>query len=259
MIGLFDSGVGGLTVAKAIMKSLPTYDLVYFGDSARAPYGTKSQQTIQAYIRENIYFLREKGVKIIIVACNTASSALTEEILEAAQVPVFEVISPAAQAAAQISHSRSIGIIGTSGTVKSGVYEKTLKKIAPDARIYSKACPLLVSLVEEGWITKPETASIVKKYLLPLKSKQIDTLILGCTHYPVLKELIAQKIGKKVNIIDSSEAVATSVKEYLKTHPELDAQLAKTSQSWFYVSDITTQFKKIAQQILKIHVKLEQV
>ena len=258
MIGLFDSGVGGLTVANAILKSLPGYDIVYFGDSARTPYGTKSRQTIQAYTRENICFLREKGVKIIVVACNTASSVLTPELIEEAKMPVFEVITPAAQVAAQVSRTRSIGIIGTSGTIKSGIYEKTLKEIAPDVRIYSEACPLLVSLVEEGWATKPETASIVKKYLLPLKSKQMDTLILGCTHYPVLKELIARKIGKKVTIVDSSEAVAASVSEYLKAHPEVDAQLSKTSQSRFYVSDITTQFEKVAQQILKRPIQLEQ-
>ena len=259
MIGIFDSGIGGLTVVKAIMESLPNYDLVYFGDTARTPYGTKSKKTVEGYTKENISFLKEKGVKMIVVACNTASSVLTPEIVKDAQVPVFEVITPAAKMASAKTKNNCVGIIGTRQTVNSGVYESTVREITPTTKVYSEPCPLLVSLVEEGWTTKPETASIVKKYILPLKAKKIDTLILGCTHYPVLKGLISQKMGKQVYIVDSSQAVAASVKEYLKTHPETDALLGKTGQYRFYVSDLTSQFEKVAKKILKIPLRLEQV
>ena len=258
MIGIFDSGIGGLTVVKAIMEKLPAYGLVYFGDTARTPYGTKSKKTVEGYVRENISFLKEKGVKIIVVACNTASSVLTSEIVKDAYMPVFEVITPAARMASAITKNGRVGIIGTRGTVTSGVYERTVTALMPEAQVYSEPCPLLVSLVEEGWTAKPETTSIVKKYILPLKAKKIDTLILGCTHYPVLKNVISQKMGKNVRIVDSSQVVAASVKEYLETHPETDALLEKTGQYRFYVSDLTPQFEKVARTILKMTLRLEE-
>ncbi|MEA1901260.1 MAG: glutamate racemase, partial [Thermodesulfobacteriota bacterium] len=183
MIGIFDSGIGGLTVVKAIMENLFGYDIIYFGDTARTPYGTKSSETVKKYALENTEFLLSKGAKIIVIACNTASSVATESVAENFDIPIFEVITPAVELSINTSHKPCIGIIGTRATVKSGIYEKKIKKMNPHARVYSKACPLLVPLVEEGWLNKPETKMIVKKYLHPLKVRQIDTLILGCTHY----------------------------------------------------------------------------
>jgi len=259
MIGIFDSGIGGLTVVKALMEYLSGYDIIYFGDTARTPYGTKSSETVKKYALENTEFLLSKGAKIVIIACNTASSVAMESVAENFDVPIFEVITPAVELSINTSHKLCIGIIGTRATVKSGIYEKKIKEMNPQAKVYSKACPLLVPLVEEGWLKKPETKMIVKKYLHPLKVRQIDTLILGCTHYPLLKNIIQKKIGKKVNVIDSSIAVASNVKAFLEKHQEVDALLAKKGGCTFFVSDVTDQFKKTATSMLKRNINLEHV
>ncbi|MEJ2656501.1 MAG: glutamate racemase [Desulfobacterales bacterium] len=188
MIGIFDSGIGGLTVVRSVMEHLPGYDIVYFGDTARTPYGTKSADTVINYSLENIDFLLQHGAKIVVIACNTASSVASIRVAETFDVPIFEVVTPASEQAVNRSEISVVGIIGTRATVKSGIYEKKIKKMKPEAKVYSVACPLLVPLVEEGWMKKPETMMIIKKYLLPLKVRQIDTLILGCTHYPLLKD-----------------------------------------------------------------------
>ena len=193
MIGIFDSGVGGLTVARAVMKQIPGYDIVYFGDTAHTPYGTKSAETVIGYTINNIEFLLSQGAELIVIACNTASSVATARVLERFSVPIFEVITPAVELAVQTSKNLNFGIIGTRATITSGIYEKKIIENQPQARVYSAACPLLVPLVEEGWLNKAETAMIVKKYLQPLKTRQIDTLILGCTHYPLLKKVIQRK------------------------------------------------------------------
>ena len=193
MIGIFDSGIGGLTVVRAIMDELPGYDLVYFGDTARTPYGTKSRQTVIDYSLQNTEFLIKQGAKMIVMACNTASSVATESLKKNFNLPIYEVITPAVRLALEKTQKSVIGVIGTRATINSGIYEKKIKKQNPNARVYSAACPLLVPLVEEGWLKKPETRMIVKKYLHPLKVRQIDTLILGCTHYPILKSIIQQK------------------------------------------------------------------
>ncbi|HDL08098.1 MAG TPA: glutamate racemase, partial [Desulfobacteraceae bacterium] len=177
MIGIFDSGIGGLTVVKALMEQLPDYDIIYFGDSARTPYGSKSSKTVTRYALQNIEFLLNNGAKIIIMACNTASSVATETVLERFKVPIFEVITPAVESLFNSSANFIAGIIGTRATINSGIYEKKIKERKPDARIYSTPCPLLVPLVEEGWQNRPETTMIIKKYLNPLKIRQIDTLI----------------------------------------------------------------------------------
>lgn len=257
MIGIFDSGIGGLTVVQALMQEMPEYDLVYFGDTARTPYGSKSRQTVIQYALEDSEFLIRQGAKMIVIACNTASSAATEVLMEKFPVPIFEVISPAVDLAIQNSKKLRIGVIGTRATVSSGIYEKKISAIAPQAKIHSLPCPLLVPLVEEGWLNKPETRMIVKKYLHPLKEKQIDTLILGCTHYPVLKDMIQHKIGKKVKLIDSSLAVAKKIRHFLNTHPAINATMAKESKARFFVSDVTPQFEKIAQTLLKTKISLQ--
>lgn len=259
MIGIFDSGIGGLTVVRSLMEHLPGYDIVYFGDTARTPYGTKSPETVVRYALENIDFLLSKGSKIIVMACNTASSVAAESVNDQFDLPIFEVITPAVEITVKRSKHLRIGVIGTRATVNSGVYEKKIKALSPEAKVYSTACPLLVPLVEEGWVKKPETAMIIKKYLHPLKVRQIDTLILGCTHYPLLKDKIQRKIGKKVDVIDSSKAVAKKVKAFLDTHAEVDRQLVKKGNFRLFVSDVTDQFQKTARMTLKRNVVLEHV
>ncbi|HSQ85625.1 MAG TPA: glutamate racemase [Desulfobacterales bacterium] len=259
MIGVFDSGIGGLTVVRSLMERLADYDIIYFGDTARTPYGTKSADTVINYSLENIEFLLEKGAKIIVMACNTASSVASPRVSETFDIPVFEVVTPATEQAVYSSEKLAIGVIGTRATIRSGIYEKKIKAMKPAARVYSVACPLLVPLVEEGWLKKPETTMIIKKYLHPLKVRQIDSLILGCTHYPLLKDKIQRKIGKKVTIIDSSIAVAEKVKSFLDTHPEVDRLLEKKDKFRLFVSDITAQFEKTARITLKRKFFLEHI
>ncbi len=259
MIGLFDSGIGGLTVAKAIMDMMPDYDLIYFGDTARTPYGNKSPETVVKYALQNTRFLLDKGATIIVIACNTASSTAIDAITAKFKgLPVFEVITPAVEDAIAATRNNRIGVIGTRATIASGIYEKKIKEQAPDAKVFSAACPLLVPLVEEDWIRKPETRMIVKKYLLPLKTRQVDTLILGCTHYPVLSDIIQAKIGKRVAVIDSSKSTAARLKKAIEEDPDLTARLTKNKSARFYVSDITPQFEKTAQKIIKKRLKLSE-
>ena len=211
MIGIFDSGVGGMTVARAVEQLLPNYPLLYLGDIARTPYGTKSARTIIDYSIDNTRFLLDNGAKLIIIACNTASSVATDRLRQEFNIPIIEVISPAVEQALMYSRKGRIGIIGTRATIRSGVYETKILLQHPEYKVFSTACPLLVPLVEEGWIDKRETKMILRRYLHSLKDQQIDTLVLGCTHYPLLTHLIQARIGKKVTLIDSSVAVA----EYL--------------------------------------------
>ena len=259
MIGIFDSGVGGLTVARAIMQQTPGYDIVYFGDTARTPYGTKSAETVIDYTVSNIEFLLSRGAKLIVIACNTASSVATAPVLKQFSVPIFEVITPAVELAVQASKNLNFGIMGTRATITSGIYETKIIENQPQARVYSVACPLLVPLVEEGWLDKAETAMIVKKYLQPLKTRQIDTLILGCTHYPLLKKVIQRKIGKRVHLIDSSISVSNSVKAFLAANRQIDRRLGRNDRLTLFVSDVTDQFKKIAEMTLKTKITLEAV
>jgi glutamate racemase len=259
MIGIFDSGIGGLTTVRALMDTLSGHDLIYFGDTARTPYGSKSRDTVIRYAIENTEFLLGKGAKVIVMACNTASSVATAVLKEKYRVPVFEVITPAVEQAVTVSKHARIGVIGTRGTVNSGIYERLIKESLPDASVFSTPCPLLVPLVEEGWFDRPETRMIVKKYLHPLKIRQVDSLILGCTHYPLLKTIIHEKIGKRVKIIDSSVAVAEKIREYFTARPDVDESIEKTGKACLYVSDITDQFEKTASTILKRSVTLTKV
>ena len=257
MIGIFDSGVGGLTVVKAILEKIPGYDIVYFGDTAHTPYGTKSAETVIGYTVNNIEFLLRQGAKVIIIACNTASSFASAQVLEQFAIPIFEVITPAVTHALDASTNLNFGIIGTRATVTSGIYEKKIIESQPTARIYSVACPLLVPLVEEGWLNKRETTMIVKKYLQPLKIRQIDTLILGCTHYPLLKSIIQRKIGPRVELIDSSICISESIKRFLADKRDIDRQLGQNGHLSLFVSDVTDQFKKIAKMTLKTDIPFE--
>ena len=259
MIGIFDSGIGGLTVAYAFMTQLPGYDFIYFGDTARLPYGNKSPKTVIEYSLQDTEFLLKKGAKIVVMACNTASSVAAEQIGKRFDVPLFNVVTPAVERSVAVSKSGRIGVIGTRATINSEIYPIKIRELHPGAKVYSVACPLLVPLVEEGWLKKPETTMIVKKYLHPLKVKQIDTLILGCTHYPLLSGIIQRKIGKKVTIIDSSTGVASAVKTFLEENPHVDRQLSKKGETRLFVSDITDQFKQIARKTMKKNIFLETV
>jgi len=259
MIGVFDSGIGGLTVVNALNQRLSDYDLVYFGDTARAPYGSKSAGTVIKYVLENIETLLNCGATIIVVACNTVSSVAIEHVRRRYDIPIFEVVTPAVELALKTTKNFKIGVIGTQATINSGLYVNKICAMNAAARVYAIACPLLVPLVEEHWIKKPVTAMVVKKYLHPLRVRQIDTLILGCTYYPLLKSTIQRKIGKRVQLIDPSMAVAENLVEYLRKFTEMKDRLGKKGMLRLMVSDITPQFEKNAQMILKKKVRLERI
>ena len=258
MIGIFDSGIGGLTVVSTILKQLKGYDLIYFGDTARTPYGNKSPATVINYALEDTAFLLDQGARIIVMACNSASSVAVDAVRDRFKIPVFEVITPAVNLALTLTKKNAIGVIGTRATINSGIYEAKLKSGNAEIKVYSNPCPLLVPLVEEGWFKRPETRMIVKKYLHPLKTRQIDTLILGCTHYPILKTIIQRKIGQRVTIIDSSETVAKEIEIFLTQNPKIKDNLTQNDQHRFFVSDVTSQFEKTAKILLKCNLKLQQ-
>lgn len=257
MIGIFDSGLGGLTVVKEVFKQLPEYQVVYFGDTARYPYGAKSEDTIKKYAEQDAEFLIGKGAKIIVIACNTASAVATDHLKKKFDLPIFEVITPTVNAAGKITRNKRIGVIGTRATINSGVYEKSLNGQGKKFKIITKACPLFVPLVEENWIKKPETKTIARKYLQSLKVSNIDTLILGCTHYPLLQDVIQAKIGRRVKIVDSASATAAALKEYLDQNSEIADALAKSKDHSIYVSDVTPQKQQLASQWLGVPVKLK--
>ncbi len=260
MIGIFDSGIGGLTVVREVLEQLPGYRIVYFGDTARSPYGTKSQKTIIDYSIEDTEFLLSQGAKVIIVACNSASSVAFETLRNRFTVPIFEVIRPAVEKTLRLTRKQRVGVIGTRATIGSGIYERLLKEARPEIEVFSEACPLLVPLVEEGWLKRPETKRIIRKYLFPLTMKQVDTLVLGCTHYPLLKPIIRDKMGKRVQVIDSSQEVALWVKDYFEKNPALSGSLTPTDGQdghRFFVSDLTPNFERIARDFLGRPIKLE--
>lgn len=256
MIGIFDSGIGGLTVVKEVLKQLPEYQIVYFGDTARTPYGTKSPETIIKFALQDAQFLVEQGAKLIIVACHTASSVAADELRKNIPVPIFEVVSPAIKKTRLISRNRRIGIIGTTATIRSEIYQKRLQAPESGLEVVTQPCPLFVPLVEEGWTDKPETKMIAKRYLSGLKSKSIDSLILACTHYPLLKDVIQHKVGKKIQLIDPALEVVEEVKKYLKEQPELEQQLSRNHDHKFYLSDITDKTRFIVQEWLKQPINL---
>lgn len=256
MIGIFDSGVGGMTVARAIERLLPDYPLLYLGDLARTPYGTKSAAIIAQYSVENTKFLLKKGAKCIIVACNSASSVALEQLQQEFEIPIIGVISPAVKEAVLQTQNRRIGIIGTRATIRSRIYESKISSELENCKVFSEPCPLLVPLVEEGWIAKRETKMIIRRYLYPIKNKQIDTLVLGCTHYPLLKHLIQPRIGKKVKLIDSSEATARFLKEFLKNTQIKTVQDHRVTKNLYYLTDITDAAQTISNKIFKRKINL---
>lgn len=243
MIGIFDSGFGGLTVLREIVQMLPHYTYLYLGDNARAPYGDRTKQVIYQYTQEAVQFLASKGCTLIIIACNTASSEalrlIQREFLptQAPSVKVLGVIRPTVEIAIEKTKIRRIGVIATRATITSGAYERELHHLDTSLVVYQQACPLLVPLIEEGWDRKPETRMILKKYLLPLKSKHIDALILGCTHYPIMEREIKRKMGRNVMVISSARSTAEKLVDYLHRHPELEKRLEKKSSIRFFTTD----------------------
>lgn len=240
------------------MDLLPGEDIVYLGDTARTPYGSKSRETIIQYSLNNTEFLIRHGAELVVIACNTASSYAYDAVRSRFQLPVFEVIGPGASLALSRSRKKRIGVIGTRATISSGGYEKHIKVIEPEATVTASPCPLLVPLVEEGWLNRPETAMIVRKYLAPLKNRQIDTLILGCTHYPVLRSIIQRKIGMRVTLVDSAEAVARQVRDHLVSPGgRCDGNSTVFGQCKIYITDTADQFRKTARLILRTSMPIE--
>jgi len=256
-IGIFDSGGGGLTVYRALHEHLPNERFIYLGDTARVPYGTKSLATVERYAFENARFLASHGIKLLVVACNTASALALPAIRSALKIDVVGVIGPGARAAAALSKGKRIGVVATESTVQSGAYTRAIKKADANATVIERACPLFVPLAEEGWADNEVARTIAESYLADLRSKT-DTLVLGCTHYPILRDVIQQTIGEEVELIDSGEATAAEVKTLLKekglarlTPPTgaLERQLCDDLDH-FYVTDAADRFARVAERFL---------
>ena len=250
-IGVFDSGVGGLTVAREIMRNLPKEDIVYFGDTARVPYGSKSKDNIIRYSRQIIHFLQTKGVKAIVIACNTASALALDTVKDEFDIPIIGVVEPGARAALAVTVNKKIGVIGTEATVRSSMYEKIIKGINPEVSVIGKACPLFVPLVEEGFKKHQVTDEIIDYYLAGLKKSDIDALILGCTHYPLLRSKIREYVGEKITLVNPAYETAMDLKRILQEmdmeNPDIEGDHGSYS---FYVSDAADKFKQFANSIL---------
>ncbi|HEY5673968.1 MAG TPA: glutamate racemase [Malonomonas sp.] len=256
-IGIFDSGVGGLTVLKEIIRLLPNEDLLYLGDTARVPYGTKSAATVQKYALESASFLVEKGVKLLVVACNTASAVALPALRERFQLPVIGVIEPGARRAAD-SRNRRIGVIGTEGTVNSGRYEAAIHELLPDAQVFSAPCPLFVPLAEEGWAEHEVARLTAVEYLQPLIKAQVDTLVLGCTHYPLLRNTLQQVLGPQVLLVDSAEETALTVAALFREQGL--SRPVHGGRREFFVTDVPTRFERVGRAFLGRELnKVEQV
>ncbi len=248
-IGIFDSGVGGLTVFREICRFFPHEDIVYFGDTARVPYGSKSSETITRFAFENIDFLKTFNTKVIVVACNTASAVLSN-LKKNFNLPLITVIEPGVKEALFSSRNKRVGVIGTESTIRSGAYQKIFGEYDSSVKVFSQACPLFVPLIEEDWIKRPETVLIVRRYLSTFKNKNIDTLILGCTHYPLLKPVIREETGPHVKLIDSAYAVAKELKNLLNQR-KIEIKDKGKPEYKFFVSDLPPKFKKIGERFIK--------
>ena len=248
-IGVFDSGLGGLTVFRALSRRMPGESLVYFGDTAHVPYGSKSPQSVARYSVEIARFLAAKGIKLLVVACNTSSAVALPAIRRAVKIPVIGVIEPGSRAALAATRGGRIGIIGTEATVRSGAYPQVLRALGSRAKTASRACPLFVPLVEEGWWDGQVTVEIARRYAVPLRRARVDTLILGCTHYPYLKPVLARVMGPRVRLIDSAEETARRTQSALK-EAGLLAPAGRRGRREFYASDAPERFKRLARRML---------
>lgn len=253
-IGVFDSGFGGLDILREIVKELPEYNYIYFGDTARTPYGSRSQEVIYKFTEQAVNFLFKKGCELIIISCNTSSSEALRKIQrhylpkEYPGKRVLGVIIPAAEKAFELTCNNRIGVIGTESTIASSTFLRELKKLNPKVKVFTKACPLLVPIVEAGEENSQATNLILKNYLSPLIRKKIDTLILGCTHYGLLKNKIKKIAGKRIKIVSEGKIVAKKLKGYLKRHPEIENNLGKERKTIFFTTDLTDKFKTLGSK-----------
>lgn len=250
-VGVFDSGVGGLTVAREIMRHLPNENIVYFGDTARVPYGSKSKDNIIRFSRQIINFLKTKDVKAIVIACNTASALALDVVRAEIDIPIIGVVEPGARAALEMSQSRKIGVIGTDATIRSAMYEKIIQETDPEAEVIGKACPLFVPLVEEGFAKHKVTEEIIDFYLASFMETDIDSLILGCTHYPLLRSKIREYVGERISLVNPAYETAMDLKKVLeKWNMENTGEGQEHASYEFYVSDAADKFKQFANSIL---------
>lgn len=252
-IGVFDSGVGGLTVVREIMRQIPNEKIIYFGDTARVPYGSKSQETVTRYSEQIVRFLRTFQVKTIVVACNTASAYALDTLEKDIDIPIIGVVKPGAKVAAEVTRNGRIGVIATEATIGSQIYTEYIKELNKDVTIYGKACPLFVPLVEEGLLQDPVTDEIARRYLTELIDIDIDTLILGCTHYPLIRSTLARTMGEKVTLVNPAYETALELKEMLETRNLLNREAPElgSNQYRFYVSDKAEKFVRFANSIIK--------
>ncbi len=248
-IGVFDSGVGGLTVVHELVRRLPTESIIYFGDTARVPYGPKSAETVRRYSREASAYLVQRGVKALVIACNTATAHAYEELRATLRIPVIGVIQPGARAAAQNTQTQRVGVIGTAGTIRSGAYDYAVRSLLPDARVYSQPCPLFVPIIEEGWSTHELARLAAQEYLSPLRDVDIDVLILGCTHYPLLRNVIAETMGPTVTLVDSAAETANEVAQLLE-EASLLACGSEPGRLNFSASDSPLRFREVGRRFL---------
>jgi glutamate racemase len=258
-VGVFDSGVGGLTVAREIMRNLPSEKIVYFGDTARVPYGSKSKDTIIRFSRQIIHFLQEQEVKAIVIACNTASAFALDAVKGDVDIPVIGVIEAGARIAAQETRNKRVGVIGTEGTIGSRIHASFLQELDPEISVIGKACPLFVPLAEEGWYHDSVTREVAERYLKELKEEDVDTLILGCTHYPLLRSVIREVMGDGVRLVNPAYETAIELGKVLKENGLLSTGIGQEEFPYrFYVSDLADKFKSIANSILPYDVEMTQ-
>lgn len=260
-IGVFDSGVGGLTVAREIMRQIPNERLVYFGDTARVPYGNKSKETVTKFSKQIVRFLETQKVKAIVVACNTASAYALDEIEKELDIPIIGVVKPGARVAAEVTRNKKVGVIATAGTIQSQIYTDYIQGIQSDIQVIGKACPLFVPLVEEGLLEDPVTDEIATRYLNELKDIDIDTLILGCTHYPLIRSTVGRIMGESVTLVNPAYETARELKDLLEKEGLLNpsTQRLGTNQYQFFVSDGADKFKTFANSILKYGILSAQI
>lgn len=256
-IGVFDSGRGGLTVAREILRQLPNEKIVYFGDTARVPYGSKSKETIIRYSKQIVRFLLTKNVKAIVVACNTASAFALDELEKEFDIPIIGVIKPGAKTAVENTKTKRIGVIGTEGTIRSAIYSEVIHEYDKEAIVLGKACPLFVSLVEEGWLHDTVTDEVANRYLSEFKDRDIDTLIMGCTHYPLLRSTIRKTMGEDVALINPAYETAISLGKLLKDKGLASKEdlIPKKEMYDFYVSDAPRKFVEFANSIMPIEIE----
>lgn len=252
-IGVFDSGVGGLTVAREIMRQIPNEKIVYFGDTARVPYGSKSKDTVTKYSKQIVRFLRTQNVKAIVIACNTASAYALDEIEKEIDIPIIGVVRPGAKVAVDATKNGKIGVIATEGTISSQIYSTYIKQINENMNVIGKACPLFVPLVEEGLLVDPVTDEIAMRYLSELIDRDIDTLILGCTHYPLIRSTVGKIMGDKVTLVNPAYETARELKELLESEDLLNKKEIELGENKyrFFVSDGAEKFKRFANSALK--------